>query len=132
MAMTIDRALEVLATVTNRAMQGSETRDAYDCVKAHLTQPAQAVDVGVIREVIAQLVDPADYERECILADKLTRAIGTTQEGLKVPDGCVLVAIERGEGYEDVHPELVAEDCFVNAVERGWRYRVISPTDGEG
>jgi len=33
--------------------------------------------VGVIREVIAQLVDPADYERECILADKLTRAIGT-------------------------------------------------------
>lgn len=47
----------------------------------------------------------------------------------------VLVAIERGEGYEDVHPELVAEDCMGNAAERGWRWRVVSASpapDKEG
>lgn len=43
-----------------------------------------------------------------------------------VSDGEVLIAIERGEGYEDVHPELVAEDCMSSASERGWRYRVLS------
>jgi hypothetical protein len=50
-------------------------------------------------------------------------------------DGEVLVAIDRGEGYEDVHPDLVAEDCMGNATERGWRWRVVSASpapDKEG
>ena len=91
---------------------------------------AQAVDVGAIREVIAQLqcTDETGLDAEpCYqLGEKLTRAIGNAQaEGWKVPTGCVLVAIERGEGYEDVHPELVAEDCMGTATDRGWRYSVI-------
>lgn len=50
----------------------------WKAIDAHLTQPAQAVDVGAIREVIAELTKPdvlhAPYEARC--ADKLTRAIG--------------------------------------------------------
>ena len=46
-------------------------------VRANLTQPAQAVDVGAIREVIAELSNPsvlhAPYVTRC--ADKLTAAL---------------------------------------------------------
>ncbi len=43
-----------------------------------------------------------------------------------VPDNCVLIAVERPEGYEDVHPDLVAEDFAGDAPERGWAYQVIA------
>lgn len=40
-----------------------------------------------------------------------------------VADDCVLVALHRpAEGYEDVHPELVAED----AIREGWCYDVLT------
>lgn len=31
---------------------------------------------------------------------------------IELADDEVLVALKRGEGYEDVHPELVAEDAI--------------------
>jgi hypothetical protein len=58
-----------------------EAADALE--QAHLAQPAQAVDVGAIREVIAELSNPsvlhAPYVTRC--ADKLTAALAKfTQE----------------------------------------------------
>lgn len=45
---------------------------------------------------------------------------------VEVADDEVLVALKRPEGYEDVHPELVAED----AIRETWpEYRTID-TDG--
>ena len=35
----------------------------------------------------------------------------------------ILVAIKRPEGYEDVHPEIMADDCFKDSA---FEYRVIS------
>ncbi len=52
----------------------------------------------------------------------------TPSPAVGVPDNHVLIAIERPEDYEDVHPELVAEDCMLEAVKRGWRYRVLPST----
>lgn len=37
----------------------------------------------------------------------------------------VLVAIKRPEGYEDVHPELLAEDALPGTFE----YRVVWPME---
>ena len=37
----------------------------------------------------------------------------------------VLIAVKRDEGYEDVHPELVAEDFVSNP--SAWCYRVLTP-----
>ena len=55
----------------------SDLRRWVDAIDAHLTQPAQAVDVGAIREVIAELSNPsvlhAPYVTRC--ADKLTAAL---------------------------------------------------------
>lgn len=43
-----------------------------------------------------------------------------------VEDDEVLVALKRPEGYEDVHPELVAED----ATKETWpEYRTLWPKD---
>lgn len=39
----------------------------------------------------------------------------------------VLIAVERPEGYEDVHPDLVAEDFAGDAEWRGWKYRLFAP-----
>lgn len=77
MAMTLDRALEVLAIVTGRAMQGSETRGAYECIRTHLTQPAQSVGVEKVREVIAELhrADSPSPLRFREWADKLEAAL---------------------------------------------------------
>lgn len=41
---------------------------------------------------------------------------------IELADGEVLVALKRPEGYEDTHPELVAED----AIRENWpEYRTI-------
>ena len=40
----------------------------------------------------------------------------------KIQEGGVLVVLIRPEGYEDVHPDLVAED----AIKAGWLCEVIS------
>lgn len=40
---------------------------------------------------------------------------------IQLADDEVLVALKRGEDYEDVHPELVAEDAHIKWPE----YRVI-------
>jgi hypothetical protein len=60
-----------------------------DAIAAHIAQPAQAVDVGAIRKVVAQLTEKgvlhAPYATRA--ADKLTRAIGNAQaEGWSVPE----------------------------------------------
>jgi hypothetical protein len=48
----------------------------------HLSQPAQAVDVGAIREVIDDLREWGETDKQLAArADQLTRAIGTAQEG---------------------------------------------------
>jgi hypothetical protein len=51
-----------------------------EMVRANLAQPAQAVDVGEIREVVAELGEQPfidmDIDRRMVLADKLTHAIG--------------------------------------------------------
>lgn len=66
---------------------GAETEqiaDAYWNRRTHLSQPAQAVDVGAIREVIVEMRDSKYFDRNGWIqdwADKLTRAIGTAQEG---------------------------------------------------
>lgn len=45
--------------------------------RRHIAQPAQAVDVGEIREVIAYL--QVGHRFDVDMADKLTRAIGNAQ-----------------------------------------------------
>lgn len=53
-------------------------KDAWILLKAHLAQPAQAVDVGAIREVIKRLEEhPLSDEWKVFdqCADKLTHAI---------------------------------------------------------
>lgn len=46
---------------------------------------------------------------------------------IEIADDEVLVALKRGEGYEDVHPQLVAED----AIKENWpEYRTIK-ADGD-
>ncbi len=45
---------------------------------------------------------------------------------IEIADDEVLVAIKRPEDYEDVHPELVAEDAF----KESWpEYRTVWPKD---
>lgn len=44
------------------------------------------------------------------------------------PAGDVLIAIRRGEAYEDVHPELVVDD-FVNGAGRGFSWRLLETPD---
>ena len=82
--MTLD---EVSAALRNNAdgllrmdehpILANRLRKLADAIDAHLTQPAQAVDVGAIREVIAELSNPsvlhAPYVTRC--ADKLTAAL---------------------------------------------------------
>lgn len=47
---------------------------------------------------------------------------------IAIDDDEVLVALKRPEGYEDVHPQLVAED----AIEDEWPvYRTILPEGTE-
>lgn len=41
----------------------------------------------------------------------------------------VCIAIERGEGYEDVHPQILADD-FVNNAGRGFRWAVPESAQG--
>jgi hypothetical protein len=53
-----------------------------DAIDAHLTQPAQAVDVGAIREVIREVIKElrgTGLPSRPKTADKLTRAIGNAQ-----------------------------------------------------
>lgn len=45
---------------------------------------------------------------------------------IELADDEVLVALKRGEGYEDVHPELVSEDAIG---ERWPEYRTIHGDD---
>lgn len=46
---------------------------------------------------------------------------------IEVEDDEVIVALKRPEGYEDVHPELVAED----AIKPDWpEYRTVWPKEG--
>lgn len=46
---------------------------------------------------------------------------------IEIADDEVLVALKRHEGYEDVHPELVAED----AIKETWPgYRTLEPEGG--
>ena len=128
--MTLEEVRDKLRKHGVVAMTGNECFALADAIDAHLAQSAHAVDVQAIKEVVIWLrtrsSETVSYRVGMEQADKLTRAIGKAQaEGWKVPTGCVLVAIERGEGYEDVHPELVAEDCMGTATDRGWRYSVI-------
>lgn len=46
---------------------------------------------------------------------------------VEVDDDEVLVALKRPEDYEDVHPELVAEDAFKDC---DWLdYRIVHPKE---
>ena len=47
---------------------------------------------------------------------------------IQIADNEVLVALKRPEGYDDVHPELVAED----AIDEAWpEYRTVWPHEGD-
>lgn len=59
-------------------------------------------------------------------ADRLERALSA--QGEAVASDEVLIAIKRGEGYEDVHPHLVAEDALRQTL-HGWcqfAWRVVT------
>lgn len=131
---------EALALCDHASPMPHLAGQALKVLREHLLA-AQAVDVGTIREVIAECrrvpigsVQAGALEAFIVqLPQKLTRAI--SGEKAERVGGEVLVAIKRGDGYEDVHPELVAEDCMSAAVERGWRYRVLTASpapDKEG
>ena len=45
---------------------------------------------------------------------------------VEIADDEVLVALKRPEGYEDVHPELVAEDALPGTT---FEYRVVWPVE---
>jgi hypothetical protein len=108
--------------------------------RAHIPQLAQAVDVDddtlldIARRVgLRQNLHGVNATDAKFLLRTFVRALSGEKAG--PVDGEVLVAIDRGEGYEDVHPDLVAEDCMGNATERGWRWRVVSASpapDKEG
>ena len=95
---------------------------------------SKPIDVrGILERAGADHDAPEGSQPWALAQVDATRAL--TSEKAGPVDGEVLVAIERGEGYEDVHPELVAEDCMGNAAERGWRWRVVSAShapDKEG
>jgi hypothetical protein len=69
--MTLEQAIRIM----NPEPKSHEGMEAWQVVKAHLAQPAQAVDVGAIREVIAYL--KVGHKKD--MAGKLTRAIGSAQ-----------------------------------------------------
>lgn len=111
------------------------TRDVqpYDCYlqgreDAHLAQPAQAVDVGAIREVVAEMHEYNEAD-QCGLeewADKLTRALsgekaGTVSDGLRErahtlvtkilstqPPNVVLQQLEQLREARDLLSEIAA------------------------
>lgn len=76
---------ELRAWATTLAAAALTIRQLADHIDAHLTQPAQAVDVGAIREVIASHVeevkmlrhDPESQNYLHEMADKLTAALST-------------------------------------------------------
>lgn len=45
---------------------------------------------------------------------------------IEIADDEVLVALKRPEYYEDVHPELVAEDAMGKTT---FEYRVVTPKE---
>lgn len=60
-------------------------------------------------------------------ADRIERALSA--QGEAVASNEVLIAITRGEGYEDVHPQLVAEDALRQTLHGGCQFawRVVTP-----
>jgi len=79
MRMPLEQVRDRLAQA--KTMEYSEQRALADAIDAHLAQPAQAVDVEKVREVIAHLYSfrfktPPTWAHLDNAADKLTRAIG--------------------------------------------------------
>ena len=85
MAMTLEQVRDRLRAVDHAGMSGDECDDLADAIDAHLSQPAQVVDVDTVREVIAEMQIKAPTVKPKHLdnwAGRLTRSIGTAQEGL--------------------------------------------------
>jgi hypothetical protein len=89
------------------------TQDAWEiwqAARAHLAQPAQAVDVGAIREVIHYLYSfrhktPPTWAHLDNAADRLTRALsgekaGPAGDGWKAPDGFAVALLNATDAYE--------------------------------
>lgn len=77
MAMTLEALLDWAAkTPAKNGWQAKERDDAVALIEAIITQPAQGVDIGAIREVIAALRTWRDEGTDS-MARKLTKAIST-------------------------------------------------------
>ena len=76
MTMTLEQVRNILRTAIIRGHDAIAMADAID---AHLTQPAQSVDVEKVREVIANIRDDQRLgiatADEVDIADKLTAAL---------------------------------------------------------
>lgn len=78
--MTLEKVRDVLRNAGRYDLYGTDLQacDLADAIDAHLTQPAQAVDVGAIREVLSAMrkLDPR-FKSFCHdrWVDKLTAAL---------------------------------------------------------
>ncbi len=50
---------------------------------------------------------------------------------LEVDAGEVLVALRRGEDYEDVHPEIVAEDAKIHWPDYRVAWPIVEPSEDQ-
>lgn len=107
--MTLDQAIAFMrlvdvGNISGRISEWPGLREACVVVYAHLSRPAQAVDIGAIREVIEDLSLHAyrlsDGDE---LVDKLTRALSGEKAGRvdvsEVNERCQKVMRERGKPY---------------------------------
>jgi hypothetical protein len=82
--MTLEQALSAMRSVSPHAeVFGDQVHEWADAIDAHLAQPAQAVDVGAIREVIDALRNMGGKPNNIynLAADKLTRALAGEKAG---------------------------------------------------
>jgi hypothetical protein len=117
-AMTLQGALHLLRS--SEPISGSARKSMADAIDAHLSQPAQAVDVGAIREVISRLrafhgyspmssFTRSELDKEI---DKLTRALSTAQAEVRGVEGWKLVPITATEQMlEAGRSAVMAREC---------------------
>jgi hypothetical protein len=60
--MTLEQAHRLVRGLMRVHPKGMLVRDAWETLERHLTQPAQAVDVGAVVEAIASEWDGCEYE----------------------------------------------------------------------
>jgi hypothetical protein len=106
MAMTIDREAELARRIRLQLGEFNDDNLSVPALvrllvehrRAHLTQPAQAVDVVKLMEHLPD--NRAATRAELIRALALTRALAGEKAGWRVPDGFAVALFNATEAYE--------------------------------